>query len=164
MKPPHFVLDTDTLITAKNRYYAFDICPSFWSSLLTVIQNSQAVVIDKVLDEVLAGNDELTTWMKANVATLSVASSDGLVIAAYRQMAAWVQCNQQFNPAAKAEFLDSADGWVAAYASVHNATVVTLETLDPNIQKRVKLPNVCRRFNVDYIDTFEMLRRLGIQF
>ena len=29
-----FVLDTNTLIEAKNRYYGFDICPGFWFALL----------------------------------------------------------------------------------------------------------------------------------
>lgn len=28
-----YVIDSDVLITAKNSYYAFDLCPGFWSSL-----------------------------------------------------------------------------------------------------------------------------------
>ncbi len=53
---------------------------------------------------------------------------------------------------------------MAAYARVHNMTVVTLETFDANIKRRVKLPNVCRQFGVEYVNTFEMLRRIGIRF
>ena len=26
------------------------------------------------------------------------------------------------------------------------------------------MPNVCRQFNVPYLNTFEMLRQLGVQF
>lgn len=31
---PSYLIDSDVLITAKNRYYAFPICPGFWDSLL----------------------------------------------------------------------------------------------------------------------------------
>jgi hypothetical protein len=27
-----YILDSDVLITAKNSYYAFDLCPGFWRS------------------------------------------------------------------------------------------------------------------------------------
>ncbi len=30
----HYLVDSDVLITAKNLYYAFDICPGFWKCLL----------------------------------------------------------------------------------------------------------------------------------
>ncbi|MBR3623506.1 MAG: DUF4411 family protein [Selenomonadaceae bacterium] len=30
-----YILDSNTLITAKNLYYAYDIVPSFWNILLT---------------------------------------------------------------------------------------------------------------------------------
>lgn len=143
MTPPEFVLDTNVFVTAKNGYYAFDICPSFWHSILTAIQNGQVVVIDRVLDEILAGNDELTNWMRAHVSELSVSSSDDFVRAAYSQMVTWVLQNQQFTDAAKAEFTGVADGWIAAYASAHNATVVTLEIFDAGIERKVKLPNIC---------------------
>ena len=28
-----FLLDSDTLIQAKNEYYGFDLCPGFWDWL-----------------------------------------------------------------------------------------------------------------------------------
>ena len=161
---PQFVLDSDVLITAKNKYYAIDICPSFWNSLLLAIQNGQVVIIDKVRDEILAGKDDLATWMRTHVSGLSVSSADALLTSAYSQAMSWVQANGQFTAAAKAGFAKAADGWVAAYASVHNLTVVTLETFDEGAKKRVKLPNVCCQPQVDWVDTFEMLRRLGVNF
>ena len=78
-------------------------------------------------------------------------------------MTTWVQ-QGQFTPAAKAEFAAAADGWIAAYAREIEATVVTLETYDANIKRKVKLPNVCRQFKIDYINTFDLLRRLGVSF
>lgn len=35
---PTFLVDADVFIAAKNRYYAFDICPGFWNSLETGIE------------------------------------------------------------------------------------------------------------------------------
>ena len=31
-----YVLDSNTFIEAKNRYYGFDIVPSFWNKLLEI--------------------------------------------------------------------------------------------------------------------------------
>ena len=57
-----------------------------------------------------------------------------------------------------------ADGWLAAYARVYNAVVVTQEVFNADVRKRVPLPNVCRQFGVDCRDTFEMLRELEVRF
>lgn len=29
-----YIVDSDVFITAKNRYYAFDLCPGFWKCLI----------------------------------------------------------------------------------------------------------------------------------
>ena len=34
MTEPLLLMDADVFISAKNRYYAFDICPGFWDSLV----------------------------------------------------------------------------------------------------------------------------------
>lgn len=49
-----FLVDADVFISAKNRYYAFDICPGFWESL---VHHSGGGVcsIDRVRSELLAG-------------------------------------------------------------------------------------------------------------
>ena len=161
---PRFVLDSNVLITAKNSYYSFDICPAFWIALISASKNGRILSIDRVRDELLAGNDDLSRWVKLYVSGIFVPSSEPAVRAAYSRMVSWVQRNPQFTRPAKAEFARVADGWLAAYASVHGATVVTLETFDPSIKRRIKLPNVCRQFNVKYIDTFDMLRKLGVSF
>ena len=76
----------------------------------------------------------------------------------------WVQNNPQFQTAAKSKFAAVADGWLVAYAYVHNAVVVTHETFSADAKSRVLIPNVCQQFNVRYLNTFEMLRQLGVQF
>ena len=77
---------------------------------------------------------------------------------------AWIYANDQFSPQAKNDFSRGADGWLVAYAKVHNATLVTLETYQQGARRRVPLPNVCKQFSVLHMDTFEMLSELGVRF
>lgn len=76
----------------------------------------------------------------------------------------WVQSQSQFSPAAKAEFAAVSDGWLIAYAKAKEAIVVTHEVLAPMVQRKVPIPNICKAFSIEYINTFEMLRRLKFQF
>lgn len=76
----------------------------------------------------------------------------------------WVYANVQFSPQAKDEFSRGADGWLIAYAKVHDAILVTLETYQQNVRRRVPIPNVCYQFGVARVDTFEMLRKLNVRF
>ena len=54
-----YLLDANVFIQAKNLHYGFDFCPAFWDWL--VVQNDKGKVasIDKVADELRAGDDEL---------------------------------------------------------------------------------------------------------
>ena len=164
MKHPHYVLDADVLMTANRSYYAPDICPSFWQRLIQAHQEGHLISIDRVRDEILDGNDSLVKWINDEATDIFVPSTELSVAGVFSQISDWVQRNSQFTDAAKVEFLGTADGWLAAYARANNGTVVTLETFNVNIRRRVKLPNVCRQFGVEYIDTFEMLRRIGTRF
>ena len=49
-------MDSDVFIAAKNRYYAFDICPGFWKSLVYHCGVGEIRSIDKVRSELLAGS------------------------------------------------------------------------------------------------------------
>ena len=66
--------------------------------------------------------------------------------------------------AAKHEFAQAADGWLAAYAKTHNAIVVTNEVYNENSRRRVPLPNLCKEFDVEFCHTADMLRGLGVKF
>ena len=79
------------------------------------------------------------------------------------QAMGWVVGQAQFTDAAKREFADGADGWLIAYARVRGCVVVTREQPSRDVRRRVPIPNVCDAFGVAYLDTFEMLRRLGMR-
>lgn len=57
-----------------------------------------------------------------------------------------------------------ADPWVIAFAKSNGSTVVTKETPAGNDGRRIKIPDVCEALNIEWIDDFELARRLGIRF
>ena len=162
--PSSFVLDTNVFVEAHRRYYAQDLCPGFWDSLTHYCSEGRVLSIDRVRDEILSNQDQLSEWVNQAPDSLFVSSADPEVISAFTDMMDWVQGNEQFQLEAKEEFASVADGWLAAYARVHSAVVVTQEVYSPGVRKRVPLPNVCRQFGVDYRDTFGMLRELEVRF
>lgn len=58
-----YLLDANTLIEAKNRYYHMAICPGYWHWLQLKHKTGEIASIDSVADELLRSNDELTDWV-----------------------------------------------------------------------------------------------------
>lgn len=59
-----YLLDTNTLIEAKNRYYQMSICPGYWDWLLKVNLLGEVNSIRSVRDELQRGNDTLAEWTR----------------------------------------------------------------------------------------------------
>lgn len=57
-----FLLDSNVLMTARRTYYAFDLCPGFWQSILDGHKAGRIFSTERVKKELLKGNDELTDW------------------------------------------------------------------------------------------------------
>jgi len=57
----NFLLDTNVFIEAKNRYYAFDICPGFWDWMDSACGVKVASIVN-VREELTRGDDELSAW------------------------------------------------------------------------------------------------------
>lgn len=60
-----YVLDANTLIQAKNEYYAFDICPGFWDWIDTATASGDISSIEPIADELRKGKDDLAAWAAA---------------------------------------------------------------------------------------------------
>lgn len=162
-----YVLDSDVFIAAKNRYYAFAICPGFWDSLIYHHGTGRVGSIDQVRMELLRGREteDLVQWVKGDVpAAFFVETGEPAVAEAYGQVMLWVQRHGQYFDQAKAKFATEADGWLVAYAMVHAVTVVTNEQPRPQARNRVLLPDVCVQFGVAYQDTFVLLHDLGVRY
>jgi len=161
---PVYVLDANVFIEAARRYYAFDLAPRFWDSLVQHAANERIRSIDRVKQELERGNDELAEWAEAHFGDAFVSTNEANIIQAFGGIMAWVQAQSQFTDAAKADFAGGADGWLVAYGKAKGYVVVTHEVLNPVVRRKVPIPNVCQAFGVQFIDTFEMLRVLGIRF
>jgi Domain of unknown function (DUF4411) len=155
-----FWLDANVFIEAKRRYYAFDLAPGFWTVLE---QQCEAQVIKspfEVFRELADSGDDLTEWAKAHRDGDLFVEPDDVVQAALRDIADFV--TGTYIEAAATRFLDGADPWVIAHAQCDKGTVVTVETMAGAGSARPKIPNICREFDVQCIDTFAMLRELGV--
>ena len=157
-----YILDANIFIEAKRRYYAFDLCPGFWDSLLYHCREGNLESIDRVKVELLEG-DDLDDWKK-QASDLFVSTDSAVVLNAYGNAIQWVQTQERFNDTAKSEFAGGVDAWVIAYAKANNGIVVTQEVSAPKSKKAVKIPDVCNHFDVQCVNTFAMLRQLKIVF
>lgn len=158
-----YLLDANVLIEAHKRYYAPDICPGFWEALVSLHGAGEIVSIDRIKDEIDRGDDALKAWCATLPDSWFAASGEAAVLRAFADAQAWVG-SQGFNDAAKAKFAMDADGWLPAYAQAHGLVLVTEETPSPLAKGRVPLPSVCDALGVRYMNTFAMLRVLGIRF
>ena len=109
-----YVLDADVFIEAARRYYAFDIAPPFWESLVHHAADARVQSIDRAKDELERGKDELATWASAHFSDAFASTDEEDIIVSYSEVMNWVQ--------------------------------------------------VCEAFGVSYVDTFAMLRELGVRF
>ena len=160
-----YVLDANIFIQAKNSYYAFALCPGFWDSLLGHHEAGTVCSVDRIKRELLRGRDDLADWAKRVVPAAFFHSTQDVAVAArYQGIMTWVQKSPKFFALAKAEFAASADGFLVAYAHLKDYVVVTHEQLRPEARNKVPIPNVCRQFGVDCVDTFQMLRSLKVEF
>ncbi|MFM7164647.1 MAG: DUF4411 family protein [Planctomycetaceae bacterium] len=160
-----YLLDANAFIEAKDRYYGFDICPGYWSSLLVQHNYRRLYSIDRISDELHELDDVVKQWIEDKVPdTFFKKTEDQAVIEKFQEMVNWVYSQPQFTDAARTEFASVADGWVIAYAAVNGLIVVTHEQFAPEAKRKVPMPNVCVEFDVEYVDTFSMLRELGETF
>ncbi len=154
-----YLVDANVLIDAKNRYYAFDIAPGFWTWLDHAYAQGAVSSIEKVGEEIRRGDDELAKWATKHPEFFH--SIDQQTASRFRQLSTWAQ-SQSFTQAALEEFsMDAADYQLVAHAAAHEYTVVTHEIAGSGSLKKVKIPDACRALGVECINPFEMLRRTG---
>jgi hypothetical protein len=59
-----YLLDANIFIQAKNLHYGFDFCPAFWDWLVAQNTAGKVASIEKVGDELQAGQDDLAQWAR----------------------------------------------------------------------------------------------------
>lgn len=161
----NYVVDANVYITAYRNYYAFDLVGAFWKQLVAHAKSGRIISIDRIKDELQDEKykgDQLAVWACNDCAHAFESTDRPDVIDHFTKIMQWVQ-GFDFTEPAKAEFAASPDGWLIAYAKAAGHTLVTHESYEPDRKNKVKIPNVCKKFSVPYVNTFAMLRDLGIR-
>ncbi|HTR38553.1 MAG TPA: DUF4411 family protein [Bryobacteraceae bacterium] len=159
---PTFWLDSNVFLQAKNLYYAFDIAPGFWDVISEGVAKGIVRSPMMVYNELATGADDLADWAntKKRSGELFV-EPDERMQNYFSTIADDIIDKGKFPSAEVALFLKGADLWVVACAAATEGIVVTHEKLVGADSKKLKVPNVCKQFGVEYVTCYEMLRRIG---
>lgn len=150
-----YLLDANVFIQAKNLHYGFDFCPGFWEWIDRANHDGMVFSITKVLDELRAGDDELSAWAQQRRDDLFLAT-DQPVIDSLSALSRWTNSGR-YEQTGVATFLQAADYYLVAHAHAHRMTVVTHERPSDST-RRIKIPDACVGMGVDFVTTSTMLR------
>ena len=150
-----YLLDANVFMSAKNLHYGLDFCPAFWDWLVHKGHTGSVSSIDKVADEIEAGQDELSDWARNHGLGLFQRTPPALALQ-FTQVSTWAT-GQQYTPAAINTFLPAADFYLRAHALTGNHVVVTHE-VPSNSPGRIKIPNACVSLGVRFMTPYQMRR------
>jgi hypothetical protein len=150
-----YLLDANVFMSANNLHYGLDFCPAFWDWLVHHGNTASVFSIDKVADEIEAGQDALSEWAK-NAGQALFRRTPPTLAPQFTQVSTWAT-GQQYTPAAINTFLQAADFYLVAHALAGSHVVVTHE-VPANSPARIKIPNVCLGLGVRFMTPYQMLR------
>lgn len=155
-----FWLDSNSLITARDTGYGFDIAPGFWKLLEAKAAEGTIRSPIMVYDELQDVSDDLATWARTQKAILFV-EPDQAVQQALTNVADYVQAN--FDAKWAKPFMDGADPWLIAHAATGGGRIVTFEAPVGVNSHKVKIPDIAQVFGVTCVNTWTMARELGLR-
>jgi hypothetical protein len=150
-----YLLDANVFIEAKNRYYGLEFCSAFWEWLLRENAAGSVFSIEKVGDELQAGEDELAEWAAERGPEFFLKPTPAMA-SALVAVSEWAG-RQDYEQVAVSRFLEGADYYLVAHARAHGQAVVTHERHSTS-RKVIKIPDACLGLGVKSLNTFEMLR------
>ena len=173
--PIRYLLDANVFIEANRRYFPRDVVPGFWDALRTACRAGRVFTIDSVRDELEAGDPEdgVRQWVDGlsgeeagrfflRRLTAEAGYTFGL-------LTAWVEEREKpdgapyYKQTVREEFAVAADGWLVAAAASRDLTLVSHESKGDATKWKVPIPSLCAQVGVRQIDTFTMLRELGVR-
>jgi hypothetical protein len=156
-----YLLDANVFIQGKNLHYGFDFCPAFWDWLDEAHAAGTVYSIDSVRTELLAGSDELATWVRQRPGEFFLAPT-AATVPSLQATSTWA-AGAGYEPSAVSTFLQVADYYLVGQAHQYQYTVVTHEVVSPSV-KRIKIPNACLGMGVKYVTPYTMLRAEKARF
>ena len=109
-----YLLDTNVFIQAKNLHYGMDFCPAFWDWIVDQNGKGRVHSIEKVGDELAAGQDQLSVWAAARSEEFFL-PPDASMLKTLGTVSGWVNSQKQFRPEAKNLFFQGADYYLIAH-------------------------------------------------
>jgi len=154
-----YILDANSYIQAKNFHYRMRFCPGFWDWLDSSFQKGHLSSISMVYKELSEYGDELSAWVKERQHHF-VSVDDEQTQIFFGRIADHVMNLPLPKQNEKIRFLEGADPWLIAKAATTGKTIVTHEVPVPGNSQKIKIPNICRDFDVPYLNSFDLLDTL----
>ena len=155
-----YPLDANVFIQAKNLHYGFEFCPAFWDWVDRKNAAGQVFSIERVGDEIFAGDDELAGWARQRPELFL--TPDPTVLSSLTMVSEWAQ-GAGYEPSGVSTFFQVADYYLVAQAHALGYVIVTHEVFSPS-RKKVKIPNACIGVGVKFVNPYEMLRSERARF
>jgi rRNA-processing protein FCF1 len=156
-----YCLDANVLIQAWQKYYSPKFCLDYWILLNNLGDNNRIFIPQMVSEEITRTEDDLAVWLKNS--SIPIHEINGPVSECLKRIYASNPLHQYL--VANSGQHSLADPWVIAHAMNENAVVVTKEIKDNfNNPTKIKIPHVCDNMGVRWINDFELVEELGIQF
>lgn len=158
-------LDADVYIQAHSSIgpYPPDRTPQFWSFLSEQLDSGTIRSPKIVYDELTSGNDWLAQWCKQRRERGLCVIAGKLVQAQFTLIANHVY--QKYGDRKAREFLIGGDAWVIAHAlDMGDDGIVVTQESTRHSEMKVKVPTVCKEFDVRCISTYEMLHVFKARF
>ena len=156
-----YCLDANVLIQAWQKYYSPKFCPDYWKLLNELGLNKMIFLPQIVFEEITRTEDDLAEWLKSS--GIQIHKIDAPVTQCLKRIYDANPIHQFLVDNTKQRSL--ADPWVIAHALKENACVVTKEEKVTAINTtKIKIPNVCDNMGVRWINDFQLVEELNIQF
>ena len=157
-----YLLDSNTYIEAKNRYYRITFCPAYWDWLDNQFAEKKLASIEPVYQEICKKGDEVADWVNKRPEHFLPVSSTSTQ-EKFASIAKTLAVDNLFNETKVSIFLGGADPWLIAEAFTSKATVVTQE-FPRGAKLKIKIPDICDALSIPWISTFDLIDALGAQF
>jgi len=143
-----YVFDTNTLSSIFKFYY-FDNFPSFWNKFDPMVNSKKIVSVREVRRELKERNlwDSIKTWANQYSGFFADPTNNELEFITQIYNVKHFQQNISQRNLYKGKPV--ADPFIVAKAKIDNAIVVTEEEFRENA---VKIPNICKHFEIECVD------------
>ena len=161
MTKEYYVIDTSSLIDL-NKFNPIDLYPSVWKKLEILINKGQLIAPVEVFNEVTRQDDAVAEWAKKHKSMFKAVTE--------RQTKIVAQILTKYPSIIKPKRQYDADPWVIALAVelTQQITLISIKWLVVTEERlkgnTVRIPLICKDFNIEYLKIFDMFRRKGWSF